>query len=105
MIMIADYIANHIEFLEQGEQPLDVKLERILQHEYRRKFARYQYTDRILRQKYQMDFKTFRQQKIVAEQDYSFEVENDASDWEMALDGVVTMARKLKELQESPHVH
>lgn len=105
MVMIADHIAEHIEFLEQGDQPLNVKLEHILQHEYRRKLARYHCTDRILRQKYQVDFETFRQRNIVAEHDYSFEVENDAADWEMARDGMMTMTRKLKELTERSHVY
>ncbi len=104
MAEISYYIVKHIDFLEQGAKPLESKLEDILKHEYRRKLSRYHSTDRILRKKYQMDFEAFEEQGMVERLNYSLEVETDADDWEMALDGISTMTRQLNELKEGAHV-
>ena len=56
---------------------------------------------RNLESKYQMDFDSFKAEKMVEKQGYSFEVENDFCDWEMAVDGIATTRRKLNKLQES----
>jgi len=105
MITIPERIAEHIEFLEQGEYPLNLKLERMIQHEYRRKLLRYQHADRLFRKKYQMDFETFRRTNMVTQLNYSFEVETDASDRELAIDGIRTMTRKIQELTDRGTYH
>ena len=51
-----------------------------------------------------MDFEAFEQQRMVEKLNYSLEVETDVDDWEMALDGINTMTRKLSELKEETHV-
>ena len=104
MTEISYHIVKHIDFLQQGERTLESKLEDILTHEYRRKLSRYQYIDRMFRKKYQMDFATFEQQRLVEKLNYSLELETDANDWEMVLDGINTMTRKLSELKEGTHV-
>ncbi len=58
----------------------------------------------MLRKKYHMDFETFEKQHMVEKLNYCLEVETDAEDWEMALDGINTMKRKLSELKEEAHV-
>ncbi|GAK61585.1 hypothetical protein U27_01486 [Candidatus Vecturithrix granuli] len=96
MVTIPERIAEQIEFLEQGEYPLNLKLERIIQHEYRRKLVRYQHADRLFGKKYQMDFETFRRTNMVAQLNDSFEVETDASDREFAIGDIRTMTRKIR---------
>ncbi|MEK7729217.1 MAG: hypothetical protein AAB354_12450 [candidate division KSB1 bacterium] len=54
--------------------------------------------DELMRQKYGMSFDDFGQRNVVAEQNFSWEVESDSQDWELALDGTRTMDRKLGEL-------
>lgn len=55
-------------------------------------------TDDFYRKKYGMDFESFEKANIVERQDYTFEVESDAQEWELAIDGIKTVERRLKEL-------
>ena len=50
---------------------------------------------------YQINFEAFNAKRIVEKKSYSFKVENDFCDWEMALDGMETARQKLNKLQES----
>jgi hypothetical protein len=72
----------------------------LLRRDYFSRGLRYKITDELMRQKYGMSFDDFAQRNVVAEQNFSWEVESDAQDWEMALDGIRTMERKLKELDD-----
>ena len=47
-----------------------------------------------------MNFDRFKVNNVVTKNGYSFEVENDFCDWEMALDGIKTVERKLKDVEE-----
>jgi hypothetical protein len=69
-----------------------------LENEYRRRLTRYQLTDRLLTSKYGMSFQDFEAKEMVKARGYSWEVESDAQEWEMAVDGVCTMERLLEEL-------
>ena len=64
-------------------------------HELRRRLAHYQMMDHYFRQKYQMEFISF-QEKMMREPDYYFEAESDFCDWQMAIDGVVSMQKKIR---------
>lgn len=77
----------------------DAKIRRLLQGEYLREMARYRRMDQRLSQKYAMNFDAFFSQGIVKENKYSWEVEQDAMEWETAIGGLQTMARKLNEVQ------
>ncbi len=77
----------------------DAKIRRLLQGEYLREMARYQRMDQRLSQKYAMNFDAFFSQGIVKANNYSWEVEQDAMEWETAIGGLQTMARKLNEVQ------
>ena len=81
------------------ETSSDDKIKRLIENEFIRRFAQYQHTIRNLEKKYEMDFTNFKKNNIIKKKGYSFEVENDFCDWEMALDGIETMERKLKELR------
>lgn len=54
--------------------------------------------DDLYRKKYDMDFESFQEENIVARKNYTFEVESDAQEWELAIDGIKTVEKKLKEL-------
>ena len=55
-------------------------------------------TDDYYRAKYEMDFDNFEKANIVRDQNYSFEVESHAQEWELAIDGINTIKKKLREL-------
>ncbi|MDZ7331145.1 MAG: hypothetical protein ONB31_04155 [candidate division KSB1 bacterium] len=100
MLKISDELASYVTELFP-EEKAENKIKRLIENELRRRLARYQLTIRNLEAKYRMDFETFKAEKMVAKKGYSFEVENDFCDWEMALDGLKTIRRKLNKLQES----
>ncbi|MDI6736789.1 MAG: hypothetical protein QME42_11470 [bacterium] len=65
------------------DEPWDV-----FHRDYLRRFTRYQMTDDFYRKKYGMDFERFEEKNIVEKQGYTFEVESDAQEWELAIDGI-----------------
>ena len=67
-------------------------------HELRRQLAQYTLLVRKFHEKYKMSFDEFKQKNIVEQLDYSFDVEEDYCDWELALDGVETINTELKKL-------
>lgn len=67
-------------------------------HELRRQLVQYTLLVRKFHEKYKMSFDEFKQKNIVEQLDYSFDVEEDYCDWELALDGVETINTELKKL-------
>ena len=100
MLKISDELASYVTELFPEEKK-ENKIKRLIENELRKKLVRYQLMVRNLKSKYQMDFETFMAEKVVEKKGYSFEVENDFCDWEMALDGIETIKRRLNKLQES----
>ena len=76
----------------------DVSVREILASEIRRRMNRYELTDRRFRHKYGMRFEEFRDQRVVEKQGYSFEVESDYCDWEMAVTGLAALREQLARL-------
>ena len=74
------------------------ELKEVLQRDYLRKLTRYRIVDDYYRKKYKMDFDSFEKANIVKKKNYTFEVESDAQEWELAIDGIRTVEKKLKEL-------
>jgi hypothetical protein len=74
------------------------ELKEVLRREYMRKLTRYRITDDFYRNKYGMDLERFEKENIVEKQNYSFEVESDSQEWEIAIDGIKTIEKKMKEL-------
>ncbi len=56
-----------------------------------RTLAEYKLMDKMFRERYGMDFDEFQHKRIVEESDYSFQVEEDYCNWEIALDGIKTI--------------
>lgn len=85
-------IEKHLQKMDENE------LAAMLRSEYLRKLTRYKKVDETYRKKYGMTFKQFDSRNIVADRDYSWEVESDSQEWEAAIDGIETMLSKLKEI-------
>lgn len=83
---------------KQIEEMTEVELKEVLQRDYLRRLNRYRMTDDLYRKKYGMDFESFEKANIVGRQNYTFEVESDAQEWELTIDGIKTIEKKLKEL-------
>jgi len=75
------------------------ELVEMLRREYLRKLTRYRLTDEVFRKKYGMTYEEFEKENVVAKRDFSWEVESDAQEWEMAIDGISTCLRKLGEVK------
>lgn len=85
-------IDKHLQKMDDNE------LAAMLRAEYLRKLTRYKKVDETYRKKYGMTFEQFESRNIVADRDYSWEVESDSQEWEAAIDGIETMLLKLKEI-------
>jgi len=58
----------------------------------------------LYQKKYGMTLDEFDATGVVEARGYSWEVESDAGEWELAVDGIRSMRRRLEELlAESPH--
>jgi len=85
-------IEKHLQAMD------DTELAAMLRAEYLRKLVRYKKIDEAFQKKYGMTFEEFESRNIVADRDYSWEVESDSQQWEAAIDGIETMLSKLKEI-------
>ncbi len=83
---------------KQINEMTEDELEEVLRRDYLRKLTRYRMTDNFYKKKYGMDFEDFQKTSIVERENYSFDVESDAQDWELAIEGIRTIQKKLKEL-------
>lgn len=88
----------HTALKKQLDDMTEDELKEVLRREYLRKLTRYRLTDDSLRKKYKVDFANFEKENTVEKLNYSFEVESDAQEWELAIDGIKTVEKKLKEL-------
>lgn len=59
----------------------------------------YQLTDRLFQEKYGLTLEEFEAQEVVKAHDYSFEVESDHQDWDLAVDGMRTVEEQLANLR------
>ena len=91
--MSVEHAAKHLIETMSNEELVEM-----LKRDYLRKLTRYKLTDEFYRNKYGMTYEDFEHKNVVAQKDYSWEVESDAQEWEMAIDGIVTYLRKLGEL-------
>ena len=100
---MADVSAKVIEaltVLEPGGD-VDAKLAKVVDEALARRLHHYQYIDRRMQQKYGMPFAEFRGRRVVAQRSYGFEVESDFWEWELAVDGIATIERRLSELRQA----
>ncbi len=81
------------------EEPIDRILVKALINELRRKLNEFILIDSSMRRKYGMSFEEFKAKNIVKEKNFSFEVESDYCDWELAVDGIKTIKEKIEKLE------
>ncbi len=100
VIAMPEKIVRIIDRLETGGE-IEAKLGKVVENELRRRLARYELTDRLFQKKYGMTLDEFEKNEMVKKLGYSFEVESDYHDWDMAIDGIETLRRDLEELRGS----
>jgi hypothetical protein len=83
---------------KQIDEMTEDELKEVLRRDFVRKLTGYRLTDDSYKKKYNMDFVSFQKANIVEKQDYTFEVESDAQEWELAIDGIETVKKKLKDI-------
>ena len=101
-MVIAELMEQTEEFLRAtipGDQSLDAKVRQLIEAEHLRRLAQYRRADLALTRKYGMTFDEFLTRRIPRQQDYSWEVEQDAMAWESAVGGMMTVERQLQELR------
>ncbi|MCZ7380991.1 MAG: hypothetical protein O8C64_05405 [Candidatus Methanoperedens sp.] len=67
-------------------------------NELRRRLAEYKLMDKTFHERYKMDFDELKMKQVVKKAGYSFRVEEDYCDWELAIDGIKTITKELKKL-------
>ncbi len=82
-----------------GDQTVDTKVRALVEAEYVRRLARYRQTDHDLTLKYGLTFHEFNARRMVQLEGYTWEVEQDAMNWETAVSGIETLNAKLNELR------
>jgi len=79
---------------------LDTKVLNLLRQEYLRHLGQYRRLDLLMQQQYGISFDEFVSRRVVRENEYSWNVESDAMEWETAISGIKTMERKLEALKK-----
>lgn len=64
--------------------------------EYEKRLVLYKLTDEQLKKKYKMDFKDFDEKNIVKKKGFLWDVEQDAMQWEHAVEGIKYIEKKSK---------
>jgi len=101
-MVIAELMEQTEEFLRAtipGDQSLDAKVRQLIEAEHLRRLAQYRRADLALTRKYGMTFDEFLTRRIPRQQDYSWEVEQDAMAWESAVGGMMTVERQRQALR------
>lgn len=97
-VELSKQLLTVLNLLEPGAAPKQ-QVARLAEQELRRRLARYQLIDRLFREKYGMTLEEFEAAEVVKTLGYSFEVENDHQDWDLAVDGIRTVERQLVSLR------
>jgi hypothetical protein len=79
--------------------PDDV-MKKIILSELKRRLAEYRLLDKKMCNLYGMPFIEFKKQKMVEKNSHSFRIEEDYCDWELAIDGIVSVTAELKKLEK-----
>ncbi len=67
--------------------------------DYEKKLVLYKLTDEKLKKKYGMNFKEFEKRNMVKEKGFSWDIENDAMEWEHAVEGVRHLREVLRKIK------
>ena len=97
-VELPNQLLSALNLLEPGAAPQQ-QVVRLAEQELRRRLARYQLSDRLFREKYSMTLEEFEATETIKKFGYSFEVENDHQDWDLAVDGIRTLERQITSLR------
>jgi hypothetical protein len=83
-----------------SEENIERGMAKLLYNETRRKLIEYELLDRNLAKKYGMSFDEFREKKMIEKLGYTWEVEKDYQNWEIARDGIETMEELIDKVRD-----
>ena len=83
-----------------SEENIEKGMAKLLYNETRRKLIEYELLDRNLAKKYGMSFDEFREKKMIEKLGYTWEVEKDYQNWEIARDGIETMEEIIDKVRD-----
>lgn len=83
-----------------SEENIEKGMAKLLYNETRRKLIEYELRDRNLTRKYGMTFEEFRKNEIIKKLGYTWEVEKDYQNWEIARDGIETMGEMIDKVRD-----
>jgi hypothetical protein len=99
------YIHEHtlklVDQLFPNQSKTDSSVRLLLRHECMRRMAAYRRTDERMQKKYSSTFDEFTASGIVSKRDFTWDVESDAMDWEIAVTGMQTCQGILEELSRT----
>jgi hypothetical protein len=99
MEALSEKLIKHFRYLGLYGAKAEERIREVLESEYRRRLTRYEHTDRLFRKKYGMTFDEFERNEVVKTKGFTWEVESDSDEWDMANDGIRSMRRGLEELR------
>ena len=99
MEVLSEELIKHFRYLGLYGAKAEARIREVLESEYRRRLTRYEHTDRLFRKKYGMTFDDLERTEVVKMKGFTWEVESDSDEWEMANDGIQSMKRGLEELR------
>ena len=67
--------------------------------EFEKRLVLYKLTDEQLKKRYKMSFKEFDEKNVVKKKGFSWDVEQDAMNWEHALEGIRHLERKMRKIK------
>jgi hypothetical protein len=82
-----------------SEENIEKGMAKLLYNETRRKLIEYALLGRNLTKKYGMSFEEFREKKMIEKLGYTWEVEKDYQNWEIARDGIETMEEMIDKVR------
>ncbi len=97
-IAISERVLGILDALEP-DASVEAQVTRLAEGELRCRLARYQLSDRLFREKYGMSLAEFEARALVPQFNYSFAVESDHQDWDLAVDGIRSAERQLAALR------
>lgn len=75
------------------------ELKRALLNEYRRKLLIYEFINEKMTKKYGMSFSEFEKMNLVEKENFSWEIESDAMEWEHAVEGIRYIREKILKIE------
>ena len=73
---------------------------KLIINELKRQLIEYKLIEKRLGKKYGMSFEEFKRNEVVKRANYSFEVEEDYCDWELAIDGIATIKKEIQNIDK-----